>query len=405
MTADFKRSVSDRHAKMRAGRAAVIGFIALGAVRCSAPAPPVILMPTPPTTVTVPPLQPQKQLIEAISSWDGRNVIVTEAYESLRRAWIRELYVVSEDALVPLVVAGRRPLAVSENATTSFALCAEGPRLLLLAKPKEAAAEWRQEDVGLLDETEKVAHLEAGGDGVFVFTGPTVRIRRANGRWERRTIRSLVGKDWPDVPRATLMTDAFLFVGYDAGEFGGGAYAVPLREGGPKGAARKITNYNVAAFARGSRGEVWIAGGLSHMGIAHGWLKSWRDGLTTTLIDQSAMEGVAREVRGQPMWRLGRPSEISGIAVGPDHRLLVMAARIGVLELGPNGLVPVIPSDFYVHWQEPGYGVGCFPQGIAVGADGQILVAMRSLGVLRYRRELNDYRMTQLQFRTNTVEQ
>ena len=199
------------------------------------------------------------------------------------------------------------------------------------------------------------------------------------------------------------MTDDFLFVSYDEGEFGGGVYAVPLSAGVPSGPARRITDYSASAFAEGSQGEVWVGGGLSHLGLEHGWLMKWQDGLATFMIDQSNYEDFPPGVNKQAAWRLDRPSEISGIAFGADRQLLLMAARIGVLKLGPKGIVPVVLSDFYVSYSELGYGVGCFPQGIAVGDKGEIFVAMRSLGVLRFRREGNGYRLTQLQFRTDAV--
>jgi hypothetical protein len=99
--------------------------------------------------------------------------------------------------------------------------------------------------------------------------------------------------------------------------------------------ARVFGAARIVARARGIDGEIWLGGGVSHLTAEHG--------------------------------------------------------RVGLLEVGPKGLVTLIPADFYVTWLEPGYGVGCFPQGIAVGDGGVIFVAMRSLGVLRFRPEGNGY--------------
>ncbi len=192
-----------------------------------------------------------------------------------------------------------------------------------------------------------------------------------------------------------------LYAGWDHGEWGGMLASIDLStegsgwihlSGKPAGDASGIPENNpVHTIMSPSKGHIWVATGLAHMG------GTWRglhhrdpEGMWHTLID-----GEFTEDRGQLKFPV--PSSIEELASDHEGRTYILAGEAGVFRLGASGLERLFEHNFFSHSSDRGdYIVGSYPSALGIARNGDIFVSTNNFGVLAFRKKDDDWTARQI---------
>jgi hypothetical protein len=259
--------------------------------------------------VATPPDIPDQPVIRNLARWDRDIAVTTEDYRpDLRRSDYR-LWTVDHAAgsirpftEVPCVSyhdvahsAGVGRLLVCEDAgATNLLRHVDGRWDVVAGAPAGTQVRVVSDDRYVVLASEQTLVLLSATSFAVVATAPTPKVGHGVA------------------PSAMLLTADRLFVGFSAGEFGGGLYRYDLAVAEPTLVGVALLDENVSALMRSSGGSAWAATGLSHMGGVHG--------------------GVYR-LDGRAILSSGPV----GLVASPDGDLFVGARALGVMKLPRTG--------------------------------------------------------------------
>ena len=364
----------------------------------------------------VPPLVGQRD-IASIAFWDDRVVVVSEKYYSAERVKKYSFHYLDEEkeAIRPLVLKeGYNISAVAENGSFSFALCRKGNNLSLFRKKRGPGASW--EIINLRDKIDLRwgAKLAVNKDSIFVVTPWELWYSALSPtRFRKVIVKSLFKGDrersWlnrQNLPSAILATDDTLFLGYNVGEFGGAAYAVPLSKKGLSKTVLEIPEAGqVVGICKDAQGAVWIAGGCWHMGYHTAQLIRYSQGKSEVLVDQGAFGKEVDKLNNQ-IKEAFPPLAIDAMTISSRGRPIIVASAFGeytagnILEFWDGRLQSLVSANFSMTFRgeldsKLAVNTISFPIGIVVAGD-NIYVAEYRLGVLKFIK--NGERMEMHQF-------
>lgn len=204
-------------------------------------------------------------------------------------------------------------------------------------------------------------------------------------------------------PSALLIDGNTLLVGYDAGEFGGGLYRYDLA--GPPLPPTVLANENARGLYRDRSGAIWAVTGLAHLGMIRGGIYQVVLGSTPQAVATNSgvvlgSQTVNYAEQGVPLPGL---TDIVALAEDAVGRLLIVMPQYGLHVLDGDRLSPVYRGALafgyrayidpeHPHWASAG------PVAIALGRNGEVFVASRSLGVLKLPRHGRTHVLTQCLF-------
>ncbi|MCI5146356.1 MAG: hypothetical protein D3923_12715, partial [Candidatus Electrothrix sp. AR3] len=145
-----------------------------------------------------------------------------------------------------------------------------------------------------------------------------------------------------------------------------------------------LLSENVCAIDQDSKGRVWIASGLSHLGLRQAGLHYYDGKAVTEIILQNNIVLKKGESKNVVTTSLPKSTEFSGMIVNSNDEIVVVAAEIGLLSYTIGKSPKTLwEGNLYISYDMPTYGVGSFPQGI-VEKEKKLYVASRSLGVFLF---------------------
>ncbi|MBN1570117.1 MAG: hypothetical protein JXA73_19900 [Acidobacteria bacterium] len=333
-------------------------------------------------SLTVPPLIKEQPLIDSIYKIGPHIVVSVEEQTAKSGDLHHSFWEVDEqkDRLIPFAVKnGERVIAVTGNSRSTLIAASAGKNKIHLVYP---------------DQPTRTTYIKTPDDGPFhlaennrfiylVFTDMVVEVPR---RGVERTIKLdvILTERWKSIARAIVATDDELILGYDEGEWGGGAYAIKVSEKGLTTEYRKLTSENVCAINLDSKDGIWIAGGLSHMVGRQASLHYYNGKTVRPIIfandfhEKNGKQAIRSEVV------LPKPTAINGMTINAEDDVLLVASEAGLFSYAADKPLSILWSgNLYITYERPGVIVGGFPQGV-VEKDRHLYVASRSLGVFRF---------------------
>jgi len=335
--------------------------------------------------LAVPPTIPEQPQLNAIHLWNGTLVARADSYDETEASWRFSYYLVDPlRGLSRLRVEGCEKIqSVAETSQTVFVLCVDSHESVLMSLQKHMGSQWERHPLRThlrgdeilvasrshltLISTAKISWLTSNGDWVeTVLAQPPLQITNTAS------------------PQYGLLTDSYLYLGYDQGEFGGALLAIPFNPDStrPFGPSKQLSSMNVNTILQDRAGKVWVTGGLAHMGSKWADIAEISNGTLTTLLRDHPGEST-RQSTG-PL-RLPKRSDVAGACVTPAGQVLVVAPNAGVLAVSDK-LTIVIGEDLRVSYEMGDYKVGSSPVGMICPEDKTILIATRSTGVIEFTR-------------------
>ncbi|RYD60219.1 MAG: hypothetical protein EOP83_19905 [Verrucomicrobiaceae bacterium] len=186
-----------------------------------------------------------------------------------------------------------------------------------------------------------------------------------------------------------------LYGGWDHGEWRGALASLDLGEADSawvqlsgktiKDDSGTPENHSVKSIVSPHPGELWVAVGSSHMGLAQRGLYHREPGGKW----QTLIHGVGDEDHGKlkPFF-----SAIDGLALDREGVPYLLAGSTGIYRVKESALDLLIAHDFQDQSFDQGdYTVSSTPSEIAVARNGDIFVSTNCLGVLAFRKTANQW--------------
>lgn len=195
-------------------------------------------------------------------------------------------------------------------------------------------------------------------------------------------------------PNAILLKDSILYLGYDAGEWGGGLYALNLNDNKPS--VKSLFTENISSIIESSNGDVWACGGLSHLSIVRTSLLKISLYDVVPYINQEWIGNNQEYDSSKSEMKLYKESKLISIVPTEKTYFLALTTNIGILKISSGKI-----SDFYNNplnfvYSMPKYRVGSYPVGMVVLPNGNIYVANRSLGIFKLGNYNSKWELTQI---------
>ena len=349
---------------------------------------------------TVPPLIPEQPLLKSIRLWNSEIVVESEEYEEASERWISQYFAVdSKKGLSPLKIAGCNVIrSIAESAQDVFVFCSNGQHPVLLSTAKNTMFGWKTRELPTGLQVEDDSLITALNSHVALLSSDYLYWLTSNGGWSRMPFHHPSSVKIKVPPQHILLTNRGLFVGYDAGEFGGALIFIPIQPNSPNplGPSQLLSSMNVNAIAQDRTGAVWVAGGLAHLGMKRADLVRIKEGTVETILHEESFGERSRTLSGS--LQLPEPTDVSSLCLDPTDKPLILATDLGVLELDNKSFRYRIKADFSISYKMPDYSVGSRPVGMVCPGDGRILVATRSTGIMEFVNSAAGYNFRQLVF-------
>ena len=341
-------------------------------------------------------------LIASIEEWDGIISVVAEEYQPEKRASKRTFHYIDliDKFIKPLIVKdGYDITALGENKQHAFALCSKNKDLFLFRKSRLVPnASWEMQKLDFKIDGTREIKLAANDIFLFILSANHIWASRDAEPWRKIALNEIIGErkevePWPNwnSPHKVLATNNNLFLGYNGGEFGGAAYAIPLNGEGISGAGLRIGSFNVCGLKEDRYGNDWIAGGLAHMGIRKAHLYQYNHGKIAVIIDQKGYQenNLTKFFKKEEQAKLEIPiTDIKGLAINAEGNPVLVGSEIGVFEYATGKISPVIKADMHG------------PVGIVIKND-DIYLASRSMGVYEFKKKNQRYEFQLITFESN----
>jgi hypothetical protein len=272
--------------------------------------------------------------------WNGTWVVkIQEGFQVLDvgAASMRPLQLPGLDALIALAGAPGGP---------AWALGRVGKRLKLL---RGLGASFEEQP---LPENLSLSHEERGWGWALLAEGDTLIVVDPDreefhvlqgGAWRKLPF-TVPGHDGQRYPHWSLhfarllLRGSVIYVGFDAGEWGGGLFTLSLESGAQKDACPEAAVYlPIVGLAPAPDGRLWFAEGLSHMGAQEGRL--WRlDADGCTLVTHTREKD-----QGEAPWNL-TPTSFEGLALDSRGEPHVLGWDAGVVRRQGQGWTVETPD-------------------------------------------------------------
>lgn len=341
----------------------------------------------------VPPLKTGQPLIESIHSWNNNIIVSTEKYKP---QWSRSFWRVdnTQGVLMPFYAENNNPvLAISESSLRDVIAVSSNDRVELKFLPQPTRKlkflpQPKKNTIILRDESIHPFRLAANHDHTFLVSDD--RIIVIPNKRQRKIIRldGRIPEEWRIFPRAIAATETHLIVGYDHGEWGGAAYSFAITRNGDLDTPNLLLEKNVCAIDQDAERRVWIASGLSHLGLREAGLHVYDGKEVTAIISQRGVgDGPKEQKEEDPLLSLREETEISGMIVHPQGEVIFVATEGGILSYRV-GHPPkrLWDGNLGITYGGTQCSTGSYPQGIAVNGN-SLYIASRSLGVFRFERD------------------
>ena len=334
--------------------------------------------------LAVPPTISEQPQLNAIHLWNGILVARGHSYDETEASWRFRYYLVDPvRGLSPLSVGGcEKVQSVAETLQTVFALCADNQASVLLSSQKHMGSRWERHSLRRHLRGDEI--LAASRRHLTLIATDKITWLASNGDWlETALAQPPLQITNTASPQYGLLTDGYLYLGYDQGEFGGALLAIPFNPDStrPFGPSKQLSGMRVNTIVQDQSGSVWVTGGLAHMGSKWADIAVVTNGTLRTLLSEHPGESTGQS--NGPL-RLPKRSDIAGACVTPTGQVLVVAPNVGVLAVSDK-LTVVIGEELRVSYKMPDYSVGSSPVGMICPEDKTILIATRSTGVIEFR--------------------
>lgn len=262
----------------------------------------------------------QPHIVE-MQRWNGGLVVQADAFYAI------DLGAATASRLAPPDV--EAVLAVATMGTTPVALCKRADGRVLLAREGEA---WAPRTLPDELRTGQTAVTMAANDGGLVVLAPGKLHRLRGTTWTAVTVAAPPREMRGDAAHVLLAGD-LLYLGWDAGEWGGAVLVLDTRNGRWTVGPDPGTPAHDIELDRD--GKVWVATGLAHLGGLRGALFRQDDGAWTRVAATSnardaqivswslppdSFQSVAFDAEGRPNVLTGTLGIVRQIAAGTFHQ-------------------------------------------------------------------------------------
>jgi hypothetical protein len=308
--------------------------------------------------------------INRVFGWDDQIVVSADCYYKidLEKATASPLSFPKDHIPLALAMSGkRRPLALCRNSEGLCLILKDQDKWVNQVLPKEV----RESTKGFSLVTDETSTVLINNDYCF---------RNKEGQWRSVTVKKRPGGIALIVgSQRHLLHNNTLYVGYDAGEWGGVFLSLNLLDGEWKMlevAGIGDPFHPVKDLKVDPQGRLWVASGLAHLGGVQGCLH-FEDGNDWKLFASTSNSQGAKPVN----WNLA-PTTMEGIAFDEKGRLYVHAQELGIVRFENDEWSQVIP----------GWPKDQFISSFHVTDQGFIVIGMPHAGVLLYDPRGNEIR-------------
>lgn len=278
---------------------------------------------------------------------------------------------------------------VAQSNSFLFAITKKNGHLNLLSKEKRKTF-WLKQELLIKSNAIDNAKFVATDNLLVLVTSEIIHYKLFNSTWKSIEISKLI-KLHPEsdrLPRHCLLKDDALYLGYDNGEWGGSLIEIPFSVGDDIvfKTGNLILNENIVAINYSKDSILWIATGLSHLGLAKsGIYKYQNDKLQKVLLEN-------------PKLSLKGESDLSAFCLNNNDEPFFIASEFGLFKIQGDCLRQLINEKLIIYYPIKDYIVGSYPVGMYIDREGNIFIASRSLGVLVYKKLGNQYTFSQMIF-------
>lgn len=242
------------------------------------------------------------------------------------------------------------------------------------------------------------ASMEASRDGIAIATSDSIAIYSEPGGW--RTVAFRVRTESADAlpPDHLLLSEGVLWLGVDHGEFGGGLYRLLVPGEGNLLPPEHLRQMNVLGVREGRGDEIWVASGLSHLGVRRASLFRIQRG-------QIRPDVVIRWNRNKEVDASRKEAAFSAFTVSPDGVPIVVDSATGIYSIRGDSPVALVEGSIGIsHQTTMRTGKGSTvpvteqyePTDVVAWPDGRLFVSTNGLGVLEFSRSLFEVSVRQL---------
>ena len=194
-----------------------------------------------------------------------------------------------------------------------------------------------------------------------------------------------------------------LYAGWNEGEWGGMLASIHLNatklewihlsgkiRGDDSGILR---NDSVEAMISTDDSGLWVASSSAY-GLSMGLHRRKSNGEWQSLIDGDFGKDWG-------IMKLPQPYTINDLAVDARGRVYILAGGRGVFMIEKDRLSTILSYDFDISSKLDDYIIGCSPDSIAVGTDGEIFISTNSFGILAFKKTRDEWVGKQIMIKLN----
>ncbi len=210
-----------------------------------------------------------------------------------------------------------------------------------------------------------------------------------------------------NLPSSIAISETNLFLGYNNGEWGGALYKLPIGVAGEFMKNRNIIGKNILGenidtIKLDIKDNLWVTTSLAHLAGVSSGLYKYNNIKIETIIKQNGLS-IGKKTKFKSTGNISLPklTTINGMTVRKDNNIIFVAPSVGVLSVNKSlNLSYLWRGNLYFSYEESQkivndskeevikFSVGSRPEGIVIKKK-KMFIASRSLGVLEFSRKNN----------------
>jgi len=271
--------------------------------------------------------------------------------------------------------------SIHQHEDSLIALVKEGSSFFLLRKTMGEKV-WTSEAFSQKINTSAGVHLLHDKQGMLILNDGKLFSRAVDGAWQVIEFEDILSPHFifPQAytsPKMCLISSNSLYLGYDFGEWGGGAFKIPISWKGDILSLGKISDLpgrNIVGMALAKDGSLWIAEGNNHLGMKSAGLYHVKGEVSERILwfrspDKLSLEG---------------KSEIAAFCLSPEGEPVIAASELGIYAIADQQLIPLYAGNIWTNLETEMALFINTANGLTYDEKGRLFTGMGSGGIFQF---------------------